>query len=568
MNRIPRLPLVAMLLSLAGCELSPSVPAAEGALALEQFTVETPGLEFPARTAIQLKAWGVYADGRKVDLTAKAQWLNHDASVARLGPTGIVQLEGAGIARFEVRYQAYSVPVELKVNAAQLTSLTLSSEDDGPLAKGDTRRFTVRAWFDDGSSLDVTDRASWATDRAAFELGGAPGTIVGRTEGNGVLRATYFSAEASAAVRVAPARFVGLALSSPRVVIKPGDTQQLSLFATYSDGTRRDVSAESSWTSSDENVLEVTMDGVVRGLLFARNAGQALITARWEDAAVERLVVVSPREVLGVRFATPGVQLAQGRVTGVDLLAELDDGSTAVVTEAATFTSTQPDVAEVSNETGLRGQVTSKAMGVTFIEARYADLSARYEVLVTAPELVALTPSMTGGRLAVGQAAELVISGTFTDGARLNLTPSVMLAHGAPVTSAVAYGRLLVTGAALGEALLDVQLGALSAQVAFEVTDVALTSVELLDASNRVPSGPGPVLPSDRFRAIGVYADGARLDVSELASWRVDDASVVSLLDEPGARGAYALARGGTTNVTVSIAGAAYSTPWTFAANP
>lgn len=560
--------IAALLLSLSGCEGATAVPAVEAEIALQQFTVATPGLEFPARTAVQLKAWGVYADGRKVDLTAQAQWINHDGSVARVGPTGIVQLDSPGVARFEVKYRAFTVPVELKVNAAQLTALSLSSEQDGPLAKGDTRRFSVRAWYDDGSSLDVTDRASWATDRVAFDLGAAPGTIVGRAEGAGVVRVSYFSQEASALVRVDAARFVGLELSSPRLVIKPGDSQQLSLFATYSDGTRHDVSAESSWTSSDENVLEVIRDGVVRGLLFARNAGQAQITAHWQGAALERVVVVSPREVVGVRFATPSVQLAEGRVTGVDLLAELDDGSTAVVTEGATFSSTQPAVAEVSNEAGARGRVESKAMGVTFIEARYADLVARYEVLVTAPELVSLTPSMSGGRLAVGQVAELVVSGAFTDGSSLNLTSSVMMAHGPVVSSQVAYGRLRITGVTLGPALLDVQLGALSAQVAYEVTDVALTAVEILDASRREEWSAGLLVPQHRLRAIGVYADGARLDVSELAAWRVDDAHVVGLIDEPGSRGAYALARGGTTNVTVSMAGADYSTPWAFAPNP
>lgn len=568
MIRNPSLLFVVALLSLSGCNQAPSVPSTETARKLEQFTVETPGIEFPARTAVQLKAYGVYDNGQKVDLTAKAQWINHDATVARVGPTGIVQLDGAGLARFEVRYDTFTVPVELKVNATQLTSLTLSSTGDGPLAKGDTRRFTVRAWYDDGSSLDVTDRATWSTDRAAFDLGDAPGLIVARTEGTGVVRASWFAQEVSAVVRVDAARFVGIALSTPRAVIKPGDLQQLSVFANYSDGTRRDVSAESSWTSSDENVLEVTMDGVERGLLFARNPGRALITAHWQDAAIERFVVVSPREVTGVRFATPSVQLAQGRTAGVDLLAELDDGSTVIVSDAAVFTSTDPSIAAVSNEDGLHGFVTSQAMGACFIDATYAGFSARYEVLVTAPELVSLTPTMTGGRLAVGQVADLVINGTFTDGARLNLTSSVMLAHGPAVSSQVAYGRLQLTGASLGPALVDVELGALSAQVSFEVTDVALTALELIDASSRVPSGPGPVLPSNRFRAIGVYADGVRLDVSELAGWRVDDAHVVSLLDEPGTRGLFSLGSGGTTNVTVSIAGAAYVTPWNFAANP
>ncbi|HEY1087733.1 MAG TPA: hypothetical protein VGE37_08560, partial [Archangium sp.] len=92
--------------------------------------------------------------------------------------------------------------------------------------------------------------------------------------------------------------------------------------------------------------------------------------------------------------------------------------------------------------------------------------------------------------------------------------------------------------------------------------------LELIDVSSREGVGGPTTMEPHRLRAIGVYADGLRVDVTELCTWWVDDASVVVVSDEPGTRGEVDLAAGGTTNLSVAIAGNTTTLPWAFPARP
>jgi hypothetical protein len=562
---IPLLSSVA-LLSLVACEPAANPPQPVDPALVETFLVDVPGTSFPVRTALQLKAWGLTAGGKKIDLTAQTTWTTHDAAVARVGPSGILQLDGTGMARLEARYGGFTVPISLEATAARLVQLTLTSEAEGPLPLGEARRFRARAWFDDGSSLDVTQLASWQSDGRAFDASDVKGQIVARAEGVGQLRASYFDQQSSALVTVGPARFRGLSVSAPGVAIKPGDMHRLSLFATYSDGTRRDVSEEAAWSSSNVDVLDVSMQSEHRGELFAGGVGQARITAQWNESVAQLELSVLPREVVRVGFDASQAQVALGRQTGMDLLAELDDGTRVVVTGSASFFSSDPAVAQVSNG-DQRGVVTAVGQGLATITAWYQGFESTYEVIVQQPELEALSTTLSGGRLAIGQTAELLLTGVFSDGTVLNLSPVVTPVHGPGLVSGVAQGKLRLTGAQLGVANVDFQVGALAHQVSFEVSAVELQWVTIEDAEPRLPWGPQLQQPL-RLRAMGTWADGLRAEITELCSWGVEDASVVVVSNEPGTRGQIDLAAGGSTNVSLLIAGNITTQGWTFPARP
>ena len=156
-----RTPLLIAALVLAACN-QPASPAPE--ITLAQLTVEVPGQEFPTRTALQLRAIAVYSDGSKLNVSAKTDWTTLDSNVGVIGSSGIAQLNGVGRARFEGVFEGRHVPVNIQVTGATLESLTLSSADSAELTRGDTRQFSARARFSDGSVIDVTDQASWSVE--------------------------------------------------------------------------------------------------------------------------------------------------------------------------------------------------------------------------------------------------------------------------------------------------------------------------------------------------------------------------------------------------------------------
>ncbi len=536
-----RTPLLLAALVLAACN-QPASPAPE--ITLAQFTVEVPGQEFPTHTALQLRAFAVYSDGSKLNVSAKTDWTTLDSNVGVIGRSGIAQLNGVGLARFEGVFEGRHVPVNIQVTGATLESLTLSSADSAELTRGDTRQFSARARFSDGSVIDVTDQASWSVE-GTVKLQRA-GVVKGVDTGFGTVRVQYFSQADDARFEIVEPRFRTLTLNGPWVALSPGSTWPLQVEATFSDGSRRDVSSLAAWSSSKPNVVEVSATGA----LFARADGRARITASWNQAEVSIELVVDPRRVVGVHFTLPALHLPAGRPGSLELLADFEDGSSAVVSTAARWASTHPSLAEVAAD----GTVTTHEMGAATIIAYYGGHEATYDVVVTAPVLTAMNATMSGGRLVLGQEATLMVSGSFSDGSVLNLSPMVSRFHGAAVTTAQANGRITVTGARLGTAELELGLGAVSAQVTFEVTDAHVVLLEVREYPRRMWHSPSSSIGGpNRFHAVATWSDGAVLDATELCTWWLGDDSVALVSDLPGSRGHYDLSTGGVTNVGVTL---------------
>ncbi len=85
-----------------------------------------------------------------------------------------------------------------------------------------------------------------------------------------------------------------------------GATQRLSVLATYSDGTTRDVTSLAYFMTNNDNSAEVSQTGVVT----ASNPGEAFISARFDTHTVGSQFIVLPKE----SNYTPGEQLANNYI--------------------------------------------------------------------------------------------------------------------------------------------------------------------------------------------------------------------------------------------------------------
>src|SRR6516162_6872279 len=74
------------------------------------------------------------------------------------------------------------------------------------------------------------------------------------------------------------------------MLTEPGLQQQILVIAKFSDGTSRDVTEDSRYSSSNENVARIDEAGLVNSF----NKGEAAIMARYGDKmAVSNLVVMN-----------------------------------------------------------------------------------------------------------------------------------------------------------------------------------------------------------------------------------------------------------------------------------
>ena len=94
-------------------------------------------------------------------------------------------------------------------------------------------------------------------------------------------------------------------LPGARVLKRPGEWQQLAVVATFADGTTRDVTRLTVFSSSDPSIADVTPNGLVE----FKQPGEVAILCRY----LEELVVGPadlPGAARGLRLAEPaGEQL-------------------------------------------------------------------------------------------------------------------------------------------------------------------------------------------------------------------------------------------------------------------
>lgn len=82
-------------------------------------------------------------------------------------------------------------------------------------------------------------------------------------------------------------------LPGNRLQVAPARWQQLSVIATYADGSQRDVTRLSNFSSSDPSIADVNMNGLVE---FDR-AGEVAVLARYlEEMVPVRLTYLEPKE--------------------------------------------------------------------------------------------------------------------------------------------------------------------------------------------------------------------------------------------------------------------------------
>ena len=116
-----------------------------------------------------------------------------------------------------------------------------------------------------------------------------------------------------------PATFVRVDIEGPaqRALGGPGETVQLRAIATFSDGTRPDVTNDAAWSVTDSRVLTVSSRGLVTGVAV----GGTIVTASYRERAGVTNVTVGPTGgpfvgVTGVVLdANSGTPVADAEVT-------------------------------------------------------------------------------------------------------------------------------------------------------------------------------------------------------------------------------------------------------------
>jgi hypothetical protein len=161
------------------------------------------------------------------------------------------------------------------------------------------------------------------------------------------------------------AEIVSIAVAPNSVNLDVGGMQSLVVIGTFSDGTTRDVSFDSTFKSSASAVAAVSPTGLVSAVA----PGTATITAAHAGSgkSATAQVAVAPLRVLSITLTPATSVLAPGATQQLLVTGRFNNATTGDVTAGSTFVSSSTAVATV----GATGLVTAVATGTATITATH-----------------------------------------------------------------------------------------------------------------------------------------------------------------------------------------------------
>lgn len=175
------------------------------------------------------------------------------------------------------------------------------------------------------------------------------------------------------------AEFLGIGLTPADPRLSTGDVVQFTAKAFYDDYTSSDVSADTSWVSTDPHVA--TVDGT--GLATAVAVGEASVVATYGDGVSARVgLTVTSAAVTGVDLIPSSLTLNEGDSAQLVAHASFADGTEGNIAGSCTWTSDDGGVAQVD----ASGAVDGLRPGTTAVHATYQDLEITPVAVEVVPE--------------------------------------------------------------------------------------------------------------------------------------------------------------------------------------
>jgi uncharacterized protein YjdB len=249
-------------------------------------------------------ATGNYSDNTTPDITNLVTWSSSgpgNATFNTPGSPGLATGAGTGPTTITAALSGVtSNSLQLNVTAAVLQSISVTPAS-ATIKPGQTQLFTVTGTYSDNSTSIVTSGVAWSSSMPGVVKIDNTGVATGVGFGSATITATAggFTATASLSAPAPAVKSIAIVASSPSV--GAGQTLQLTVTATYSDGSTQDLpaNANTTWSSnaasSSAGVVTITSTGLVTGV----SCGPVNITATYTDASSGNSFT-SPQLVLNV----------------------------------------------------------------------------------------------------------------------------------------------------------------------------------------------------------------------------------------------------------------------------
>jgi hypothetical protein len=149
---------------------------------------------FPQNFPVQLIATGTFSDKSSQDVTSTVTWSSSQTDFASISSGGVATGQGQGTSSIQAALGGVQGATNINITSATLVGLVVSPQNPSIADTGVTLQFAANARFSDGSSLDATSVASWASSNT--QIASIDSAAVARSLAIGAQTAGFSSIQA------------------------------------------------------------------------------------------------------------------------------------------------------------------------------------------------------------------------------------------------------------------------------------------------------------------------------------------------------------------------------------
>ena len=354
-----------------GNEINSGIPII---IDLESLALDRTELTMPRGGEAKLKVTATPANA----LVGKTvEWTTSDDQVVTVDQNGNIKAVGIGEATVTASVEGKTASAHITVNAP-LEAINIKGETEGDSAsimKG--KKMQLEAVLVPEDATVGSDVIVWSSSNEDAVTVDQTGLVTAIDDGTAIITATLGDVEGTYTITVETVPLTGISIKG-ETTIHRGETEKLEVI--YEPANTTDDRTV-TWTSSDENVATVAVDGTVTAVGIGETGiGEAQITAKvgnhtavctvYVDAPLEQIIPDDPleKELVKGQTGTIGYKLDPEDTT--------DD-------KTVTFASSDTSVATVNETTG---EVTAVKAGTAVITLTGAN-GITAEVTVTVTEI-------------------------------------------------------------------------------------------------------------------------------------------------------------------------------------
>jgi hypothetical protein len=413
---------------------------------LTSITITPTSLTTLIGSSVQFHATGTFADGGTEDLTPSVTWNSSSLFVATINSMGSASAFNKGNTTIAATLGNVSGSTTLVVTPP-LVAISITPPN-ALVSQATTQQFIAIGTYSDGSTVDLTNTATWNTSANTIAMINSAGLANGVAQGVATITASSSGFNAFATLTVTT-QLLSIAINPQSPSIPFGLMQSLKAMGTYADGSTQDLTNAATWNSMSASVATVSPVGLVTSVA----QGTTTITATSGNVTASTTLSVMGPALLSAIVSPQNPFVPSGATQQFAVAGRYSDGTTRDITGTVTWVSSTPGVATV----GGNGLATAATAGTSTITASLNPFSFSTTLTVTSPGPPSITVSVSpapnaagwnnsnvtitfvctpgsaaitncpGPQTVTSEGANQVVSGTVTDAAGVTATASATI---------------------------------------------------------------------------------------------------------------------------------------------